>query len=38
MVTTSEPNAILPPGQLPKNNVEIYSIDPKKGVFRLMRE
>lgn len=38
MVTTGEPNAVLPPGQLPKNNVEIYHVDAKKGVFRLMRE
>ncbi|KAJ9105519.1 hypothetical protein QFC21_001890 [Naganishia friedmannii] len=37
MVTTSEPNAILPPGQLPKNNVEFFHVDSKKGIFRLMR-
>jgi hypothetical protein len=38
MVTTNEPNAILPPGQLPKNNVDIYHIDAKKGDYRLLRE
>jgi translation initiation factor 3 subunit B len=38
MVTTNEPNAILPPGQLPKNNVEFFHVDAKKGIFRLMRK
>jgi translation initiation factor 3 subunit B len=38
MVTTNEPNAILPPGQLPKNNVEFFHIDAKKGIFRSLRK